>query len=77
MQFLSSDESYLLNDEPDDDGSDYGSAGACDFPFHFDESVGRVVESVGRVSGMGSGVLSRQESSQLVTFYRWSCMYQK
>ena len=56
------DESDFFDDESDDDGSDSGSAGTCTFYFRFDESAGRVGdsighvdESVGRVSGMESG----------------------
>ena len=45
------------DDGSDDDGSDSGSAGMCDFPFCFDESVGRVGKYVGSVSGVGPGVL--------------------
>ena len=43
------DKSDSLDDESDDDGSDCGSSGTCAFPFPFDDSVGRV-------SGVGSGV---------------------
>ena len=39
----------LCNISHDDDRSDSGSAGICNFPFRFDESVGRVENSVGRV----------------------------
>ena len=60
---VSFDESYLFDDDSDDDGSDSGSAGMCSFPFRFDESVGRVGEYVGHVeeyigpvSDVGSGV---------------------
>ena len=49
LYLLSSDESDLLDDESDNDGSDSGSAGTCTFPFRFDESVGRVC-------GVGSGI---------------------
>ena len=51
----------MFDDESDDNGSDSGSAGTCAFPFCFDESfgfvgdyVGRVEESIGCVSGVGS-----------------------
>ena len=47
--------SYSFNDESYDDESDSGSAGKCAFIFRFDDSVGHVGESVGRVSGVGSG----------------------
>ena len=46
------DKSDSVDDKSDDDGSGSGSAGTCTFPFHFDESVGRVGESVDRVSGV-------------------------
>ena len=49
LYFLSSDESYLLNDESDDDGSGSVSSGKYSFPFCFDGSVGRV-------RGLGYGV---------------------
>ena len=42
LYLLSSDKSDLLDDESDNDGSDYGSSGTCAFPFCFDNSVGRV-----------------------------------
>ena len=48
------DKSYLPNDEYDYVGSDSGSAGACALYFRFEDSVGRVDDSVGRVRGMGS-----------------------
>ena len=74
----------MLNDESDDDTSDSGSAGTCDFTFHFDESVGRVGDSIGRVddsvghvSGMGYGIFPWQELSQLMALFRWLCLYQK
>ena len=73
--------SDLLDGEADDDGSDSESAGTCAFPFFFDESVGcvadsagRVNESVGCVSGVGSGVFvptvidSIGDTVPLVTF---------
>ena len=53
---LSSDESDLLNDESDDDGSDSGSAGTCAFPFRFEKSIGYVYNSIGRVCGVGYGI---------------------
>ena len=46
---MSSDKSYFLDDESDDDGSDSGSYDTCSFPLCFDCSVGFV-------SGFGSGV---------------------
>ena len=52
LYFLLSEESDSLNDEYDDDGSDYESSGTYSFPafsLHFENSVGRV-------SGLGSGV---------------------
>ena len=56
LQFISSDESDLLNDESDDDGSDSGSAGTYNFLFLFDEYVCPVGESVGHISGVECGV---------------------
>ena len=56
LQFLSSEESDLIDDEPDNDGSDLGSAVTCAFNFRFDDSIGRVDVSVGRVCGVGYGV---------------------
>ena len=53
---LSSDELYFLDDESDNDGSDSKSAGTCNFLFRFEDSVGRVEYSVGRVCGVDSGV---------------------
>ena len=60
---ISADESDSLDDESDDDGSDYGSAGICTFTFLFEDSVGCVDNSVGRVDdyfgpvcGVGSGI---------------------
>ena len=49
MYLTSSDKSYSLNDESNDNGSDSGSSGTCVFPFCFDKYVGRV-------SGLESGV---------------------
>ena len=71
------DKSDSVDDKSDDDGSGSGSAGTCTFPFHFDESVGRVGESVDRVSGVSLAFFFQKESSQLVTFFYWSCLYQK
>ena len=48
LYFLSSDELYLLVYESENYGSDSGSSGTCNFPFCFEDSVGRV-------SGVGSG----------------------
>ena len=53
---LSSEKSDSLDDEPENDGYDSGSAGTCAFTFRFDEYVGRVDNFVGRVRGVGSGV---------------------
>ena len=53
---LSSNKSYLLDDEYDNDGYDSGSAGMRAFTFHFEESVGCVDDSVGHVRGVESGV---------------------
>ena len=53
---LSFDKLDFFDDDSDNDGSDSGSAGTCTFPFQFDESVSRVGESFGCVSGVGSGI---------------------
>ena len=53
---MSFDKLYSFDYESDDDGSISGSPGTCAFPFCYDESVGSVGESVGRVCGVGSGV---------------------
>ena len=56
LYFLSSNESDSLDGESDDDGSESGSAGTCDFTFCFEDSVGSVDDSVVSVRGMGSGI---------------------
>ena len=51
MYFLSSEKSYYLNDESDNDGSDSGSSDRCSclaFYLHFENSIG-----VFRVLGFG------------------------
>ena len=60
---MSADSSDSLDDYFDDYGSGSGSAGTCDFPFFFEDSVGHVDASVGcvdnsagRVCGLGSSV---------------------
>ena len=60
---LSSNKSDSLDDESDNDRSDSGSAGTCDFTFrfekyvvHVDNFVGRVDDSIGRVCWVRSGV---------------------
>ena len=53
---LSSKKSDSLNDESENDGSDSGSDGTCNFLFRFEESIGRVDDSVGYVCGVVSGV---------------------
>ena len=45
---MSLEESYFLDDESDNDGSDSGSSGTFNFPFCF-------YDSVGHVSGLGYG----------------------
>ena len=64
--------------------SDSESAVICAFPSCFDESVGLVGDSIGSIDdfavhfhGVGSGIFSRQELIQLVTLFRWLCLYQK
>ena len=49
LNFLSSDESYLLDDESDDYVCDSGSAGMCALPFWFENYVGRVRDMVSGV----------------------------
>ena len=49
LYLLSSDGSNSLDDESDNDWYYSGSSGTCDFPFHFEKSVGRD-------SFLGSGV---------------------
>ena len=56
LELVSFEKLDFFDNESDDDGSDYRSAGTCNFPFRSDQSVGRVGESVGCVSGMGSGI---------------------
>ena len=46
----------MPNDESDDDGFDSRSAGTCAFSFPFDDSVGRVVNSVVSVCVVVSGI---------------------
>ena len=53
---LSANESDLLNDQSTEDVYDSGSAGTCAFPFRFDDSVGHVEKSIGRVPGVGSRI---------------------
>ena len=67
---LSFDKSDSFDDESDDDGSEYGSAGTCPFPFRFDESVVLVGYSLGRVSGVISltGIQSIGDIFPLVVF---------
>ena len=62
LHLLSFDELDLFDDESDGDEYDSGSTGTCTLPFRFDETIscvgdsaGRVDESIGRVSGIGSG----------------------
>ena len=58
LQFLLFDQSDFLEDESNNEGSDSGSAGTYDFLFSFYDFFGRVGESVGCVSGVGSDVFS-------------------
>ena len=53
LELVSLNESDSIDCESDYDGSDYRYAGTCALPIHFDESVGHVGDSFGRVSGMG------------------------
>ena len=61
---VSFDKLASFNDDSDNYESDSGSAGTCGLPFFFNESVGRVGKSIGRVSGVGCVVfvLTRIES---------------
>ena len=52
---MSSKRLYFLDAEYDDDGSDIRYACKCAFPFCFENSVGCVDDSVGRVHGRCSG----------------------
>ena len=56
LSLVSFDELDSFDDDSDDNGSGSGSSSMCAFPFSSDESIGRVVESVGRVSGVGYGI---------------------
>ena len=73
MYFLSLDESYSLNEEYDYDDSDSRSSGTyyfCAFSLRFDDSVGSV-------SGLGSGIFHQQDSIPKVIFLRLTCSYQQ
>ena len=52
LYLLSSDQSYLFDDESDNDGSESGSSGMCSFP---DFSL-RFDDTIGCVSGLGSDI---------------------
>ena len=52
LELISFDELYLFDDESDNYEYGSGSPGTCDFPFCSGNSVGRV-------SGVGSGVFLR------------------
>ena len=58
MHLMSPDKSDLLDDESDDDRSEYGSTGTYTFLFPFDAPIGWAsgVDHIGRVSGMVSGI---------------------
>ena len=76
LELVSFDKSDSFDDESDDDGSDSGCIGTCAFTFRSDGSIGSVGESVGGIRGVGSGILSQQDLSKLVTLFYWSCLYQ-
>ena len=64
IYLMSSDESYLLDDESEYDGYNSRSSGTCPFPFHFDDSIGCV-------SGVGFGIFSQtgvESNCDIVTF---------
>ena len=46
----------FFDDESDNDGSGSGSPNTCTFPFCSGKSIGSVGKSIGRVSGVGSGL---------------------
>ena len=46
----------MIDDESDNDGSDSGSAGTCDFNFRFEYSIGHEDASVVPVRGVDSSV---------------------
>ena len=52
---MSFDKLYFFENESENDGSGSGSPGTCNFTFCYGESVGSVGESVGSLSGIGSG----------------------
>ena len=60
LELISFDRLDLFDDESDDDGSESGSPGTCDFTFCYDESVGSVGESICCVRGMVSGIFFQQ-----------------
>ena len=68
---LSLGESYLIDDEYDDGGSDSGSSGTFSFPdfLYFDDYVGRV-------SSLGSSVFVPTGVKSKCDFVRFSCSYQ-
>ena len=70
LELLSFEKLDLFGDDSDDDGSGYGSPETCAFPF----CSGNFVDCV---SGVGSSVLFRLESIQLVALFRCSCYYQE
>ena len=73
LYLVSLEESYLLDDEYDNDGSDSGSSGTFNFSFCFDDSVGHV-------SGVGYGVffpIGFKSKCDVFTLLHFSCLYQK
>ena len=69
---MSSDESGLLNDESNDDGSDSGSSGT----YYFCAFLCVLMNSVARVSGFGSGVFSPTGVNSKCDSLRLLCSYQ-
>ena len=70
LYFLSSDESDSLDDESDDDGSDFRYSGTnyfCAFYLHFDNSVGSVC-GLGSSIFVPTGVESRCDIFVFVVF---------
>ena len=46
----------MLYDGSENDGYDSGTDFTCTFTFSFEDAVGRVDDSIGRICGVGSGV---------------------
>ena len=77
LELLSFKKLDLFDDESDYDGSGSRPPGTYAFPFCSVKSVGSVSKYDGGVSGIGSSILFQLESSQMVTLFRCSCLYQE